>query len=313
VQAQLNPSRHLYSRRPWRARPRPRRWLSPDSASSVACYDDCSRSTLHRSPRPRPRPCHHSARHSGLSKPVEPLGAAEVARLDAAAQARRERWKRRRCGLDPALSRFTTGTDSTPERLTNGTELHLASLRFVDTSLKLQGADHPAFAALKSEFADVLGGPPPGLPPDRGIELVLETGDHPMPRTRPTKRLSEGELTELRRQLLDLLDCGWIQPSMADHAASVVFARKPDGSWRICYDYRGLNAITEPLVEPRPHIDETKGVRWFTKFDLAQGYHQVRVREADWWETSFRSRLDSSNGESCRSGCKGRRQSSCGS
>ena len=46
-------------------------------------------------------------------------------------------------------------------------------------------------------------------------------------------------------------------------AASVVFARKPDGSWRICYDYRGLNAITEPLVEPLPHIDtlldETRG------------------------------------------------------
>jgi hypothetical protein len=174
--------------------------------------------------------------HSGLSQPVEPLGAAEVAHLDAAAQARRERWKRRRCGLDPALGRFTTGT----ERLTGGTELHLASLRFVDTSFNLQGADHPAFAALKSEFADVLGGPPPGLPPDRGIELLLETGDRPraMPRTRPTKRLSEGELFELRQQLLDMLDPGWIhwQPSTAGHAASVVFARKPDGSWRICYD-----------------------------------------------------------------------------
>jgi hypothetical protein len=181
------------------------------------------------------------------------------------------------------------------EFLSDGTELHLASLRFIDTSLELTGVDHPAFAALKAEYADVLGGPPPGLPPDRGIELVLETGDRPMPRTRPIKRLSEGELTELRRQLLDLLDRGWIQPSTAGHAASVVFARKPDGSWRICYDYRGLNAITEPLVEPLPHIDalldETRGAQWFTKFDLAQGYHQVRIRETDWWKTSFRSQL----------------------
>ena len=253
-----------------------RRLLPVDSASA---------------PAPTPPSIPPLRGHSGLSKPVEALGAAEVARLDAAAQTRRERWKRRRCGLDPALGRFTTGT----ERLTDGTELHLASLRFVDTSLNLQGTDHPAFAALKSEFADVLGGPPPGLPPDRGIELVLETGDRPMPRTRPTKRLSEGELSELRRQLLDLLDRGWIQPSTAGHAASVVFARKPDGSWRICYDYRGLNAITEPLVEPLPHIDslldETRGAQWFTKFDLAQGYHQVRVREADWWKTSFRSQL----------------------
>ena len=92
-----------------------------------------------------------------------------------------------------------------------------------------------------------------------------------------------------------MLDRCWIQHSTAGHAASVVFARKPDGSWRICYDYRGLNAITEPQVEPLPHIDalldETHCAKWFTKFDLAQGYHQVRLRKADWWKTSFRSQL----------------------
>lgn len=75
-------------------------------------------------------------------------------------------------------------------------------------------------------------------------------------------------------------------------AASVVFARKPDGPRRIRYDYQGLNAITEPRVEPIPHIDalldETRGAKWFTKFDLAQSYHQVRICEADWWKTSYR-------------------------
>ena len=230
------------------------------------------------------------ARHGGMSKPLEPLGTAELA---AAAHNRQARSARRLGGVlpPPATPRFVDGT----ELLADGTELHLASLRLVDTSLTLPGMDHPAFTALKAEFADVLGGPPPGLPPDRGIELVLETGTRPMPRTRPIKRLSEGELSELRRQLHDLLDRGWIQHSTAGHAASVVFARKPDGTWRICYDYRGLNAITEPLVEPLPHIDalldETRGACWFTKFDLAQGYHQVRLREADWWKTSFRSQL----------------------
>ncbi len=51
-------------------------------------------------------------------------------------------------------------------------------------------------------------------------------------------------------------------------------------------DCRGLNATTEPHVEPLPHIDalldETRGARWFTKFDIVQGYHQVRIRKADW-------------------------------
>jgi transposase InsO family protein len=230
------------------------------------------------------------SRHGGMSKPLDPLGAAELVEADRQRQLRRAR---RRAGLapPPRIPRFVDGT----ELLDDGTVLHLASLRLADASLALEGTDHPAFAALKAEFADVLGGPPPGLPPDRGIELVLETGDRPMPRTRPLKRLSEGELAELRRQLTDLLARGWIQHSTAGHAASVVFARKPDGTWRICYDYRGLNAITEPMVEPLPHIDalldETRGACWFTKFDLAQGYHQVRLREADWWKTSFRTQL----------------------
>jgi hypothetical protein len=50
-------------------------------------------------------------------------------------------------------------------------------------------------------------------------------------------RLSEGpgELAELRTQLIDLLDRWWIQHSTVGHAASVVFARKLDGTWLICY------------------------------------------------------------------------------
>ena len=155
-------------------------------------------------------------------------------------------------------------------------------------------------------------GPPPCLPPGRGIELVVETGNLPMPRTRPIKRW---ELAELRRQLTCLLARGWIQHSAAGHAPSVVFARKPDGSWRICYDYLGLNAITEPLVEPLPHIgallDETRGACWFTKFDLAQGYHQVRLREAGWWKTSFRSQLGQFEWKMMPLACRARPRSSC--
>ncbi len=96
------------------------------------------------------------------------------------------------------------------------------------------------------------------------------------------KRLSEGKLAELRAQLVDLLDRGWIQHSTAGHAASVVFASNPNGIWRICCDYRGLNAITRPAVEPLPHIDAlldgTRGSCLFTKLDLASSYHQFRVR-----------------------------------
>ena len=52
----------------------------------------------------------------------------------------------------------------------------------------------------------------------------------------------------------------------------MVFARKPDETWCICYDYRGRHAITRPAVEPLPHIDAlldgTRGSRSYTKLDL---------------------------------------------
>ena len=71
--------------------------------------------------------------------------------------------------------------------------------------------------------------------------------------------------------------------------ASVVFARKADGTRRFCQDYRGLNAITQRSrsVEPLPHVDqlvpgdETRGARFFTKLDFAMAYMQFRIREED--------------------------------
>ena len=237
-------------------------------------------------PPPPPHPSLAAALRgsTGWSRPLYAdhamLAAAEAAALQAARA-------RRRPGRPPeprCAGRFMDGV----EVLKDGTELHLASFGLTDAELRLEGADDPAFAELKVRYADVLGGAPAGMPPDRGMELELETGGTPMPWSRPVRRLSEGELSELRAQVIDLLDRGWIQHSTAGHAAAVVFARKPDGSWRICYDYRGLNAITRPAVEPLPHIDAlldgTRGSRFFS-------HHQQRVMTSDRWKTSFRSQL----------------------
>ena len=106
------------------------------------------------------------------------------------------------------------------------------------------------------------------------------------------RRWSQGELEECRTQVAQLLNNGWIRPSRAAHAAAIVFARKADGTWRFCVDYRGLNAITQRSVEPLPHVDQilddTQGARFFSKLDLASAYHQFRIREEDQYKTSFR-------------------------
>ncbi len=122
---------------------------------------------------------------------------AELAALEAAERsAARER--RRHGGPSRAPPRLDGRFAEGVEVLRDGTELHLASFCLADVELRLAGNDDAAFAALKVEYADVLGGAPPGLPPEQGMELVIETRDAPMPRSRPVKRLSEGELAELR-------------------------------------------------------------------------------------------------------------------
>ena len=81
----------------------------------------------------------------------------------------------------------------------DGAELHLASFCLAGTELCLAGADDAAFSALKVKYAEVLGGALPGMPPDRSMELELETGGAPMRRSRPGTRLSDGGLAELPR------------------------------------------------------------------------------------------------------------------
>jgi len=300
VDLQLGPARLQLALLPAEARPLPatlstvmthgelRRLLR-----QIARNDPPEETTTVTSATAEPTQGPRGPRSKGWSRPAE-ADHAELATLEAG-ERRAARERRRHGGPSRATTHLSGRFVDGVEMLRDGTELHLASFCLTDAELRLSGDDSPAFTTLKAQYADVLGGAPPGLPPERGMELVIETGDAPMPRSRPVKRLSEGELAELRTQLMDLLDRGWIQHSTAGHAASVVFARKPDGTWRICYDYRGLNAISRPAVEPLPHIDAlldgTRGSCYFTKLDLASSYHQLRVRTADRWKTSFRSQL----------------------
>ena len=81
------------------------------------------------------------------------------------------------------------GLGDTGARLADGTELFVGHIAFAADgpafSLPPDAGDPPDFAALAAGCADVLGGPPPGLPPNRGpeFELRVETGSHPMPRS----------------------------------------------------------------------------------------------------------------------------------
>ncbi|XP_013614061.1 PREDICTED: RNA-directed DNA polymerase homolog [Brassica oleracea var. oleracea] len=105
--------------------------------------------------------------------------------------------------------------------------------------------------------------------------------------------MAPAELAELKKQLEDLLEKGFIRSSFSLWGAPVLFLKK-DGSKRLCIDYCGINNITIKDKYPLPRIDELldqlKGASWFSKIDLASGYHQIPIAKSDIMKTAFRTR-----------------------
>nr|GFC44255.1 putative reverse transcriptase domain-containing protein [Tanacetum cinerariifolium] len=99
------------------------------------------------------------------------------------------------------------------------------------------------------------------------------------------------ELKELKDQLQELLEGGFIRPSVSPWGAPVLFVKKKDGSMRLCIDYRELNKITirnrYPLLRIDDLFDQLQGAMHFSKSDLRSGYHQLRVKEQDISKTAF--------------------------
>ena len=106
--------------------------------------------------------------------------------------------------------------------------------------------------------------------------------------------MSSSELAELKQQLEELLEKGFIRPSTSPFGAPIIFVKKKDGTFRLCTDYRALNKVTVKNKYPIPRVDELldqlHGAKYFTKLDLRQGYHQIRITPTDIEKTAFRTR-----------------------
>ncbi|WMV24598.1 hypothetical protein MTR67_017983 [Solanum verrucosum] len=145
-----------------------------------------------------------------------------------------------------------------------------------------------------NEFLDVFPNDLPGVPPEREINFGTDLLPDTQPISIPIYRMAPAELKELKEQLRDLLEKGFIRPSQSPWGAPVLFGKKKDGSLRICIDYRQLNRVTVKYKYPLPRIDnlfdQLQGTSHFSKIDLRSGYHQVKVRECDIPKTAFRTR-----------------------
>jgi hypothetical protein len=102
------------------------------------------------------------------------------------------------------------------------------------------------------------------------------------------------ELAELKVQLNELLDKGYICPSSSPWGCLALFVKKKDQFLRLCVDYRPLNAIIIKNKYPLPRInillDQLIGARVFSKVDLRSSYHQIKIRPEDVPKTAFSTR-----------------------
>ena len=102
------------------------------------------------------------------------------------------------------------------------------------------------------------------------------------------------ELKELKLELQELLENGFIRLSVSPWGAPMLFVKKKDGTLQLCVDYRQLNKMIVKNKYPLPRIedlfDQLKGASVFSKIDLQSRYHQLRIKDADVHKTAFRTR-----------------------
>ena len=144
------------------------------------------------------------------------------------------------------------------------------------------------------EYEDTFPDELSGLPPHRDVDFSIELHSGTSPISMTPHRMAPVELQELRVQLQELLDKGFIRPSTSPWDALVLFAKKKDKTLRLCFDYRKLNRVTIKNRYPLPRIDDLfdqlRGARVYSKIELRTGYHHLRVREKDIHKTAFRTR-----------------------
>ncbi len=122
------------------------------------------------------------------------------------------------------------------------------------------------------------------------IQHRIDTGDAaPISQIPYKSAFKEREL--IQAQVDRMTKQGIIEESQSPWSSPVVLAKKPDGTWRFCVDYRKLNAVTVDDVYPLPNIEDAlqrlEGSSLFSLMDLQSGYHQLALHKDDQKKSAF--------------------------
>jgi len=164
---------------------------------------------------------------------------------------------------------------------------HISAVTTDDALASVPGEFRPYMRIMGQEAADT-------LPQHRLYDCKIELKEGSTTPWRPIYPLSEVELQTLREWLKEMERTGKIKRSTSPARSPILFVPKPHGRGLcLCVDYRALNQITIPNRYPLPLMqelqDRIQGAQWFTKMDIKNGFHLIRMRKGDEWKTTFRT------------------------
>ena len=169
----------------------------------------------------------------------------------------------------------------------------LVSEQFDLDTVNLTRPQRERLANLLDEFSDIFSSGPADLGRADIVKHQIDTGSH-APIKQAPRRVPMHQQETVRKHLEEMLQHGVVQPFTSPWAAPIVLVKKKDGTTRFCVDYRKLNDVTRKDVYPLPHIrgtlDALSGAKILTTLDLASGYWQVEVNDADREKTAFATR-----------------------
>ena len=112
------------------------------------------------------------------------------------------------------------------------------------------------------------------------VRFGIDTGDEKPIYQRPCG-IPVAMRDKVDRELDWLIERGFIRPSSSPWASPMVTVKKPDGSARLCVDFRKINGLTRQTPFYMPSVEEViEGVGqagFISKLDLSKGYYQVQL------------------------------------
>ncbi len=124
------------------------------------------------------------------------------------------------------------------------------------------------------------------------VEHSIELVEGAEPHKEVLRRLNSEKQPQTDEQVADLLHLGVIEPARSPWGSGIVMAKKKDSKvFRVCIDFRNLNAVTVKDAYPLPRIDDTVtslgGARFFTTLDFGSAFWQIVMKYSDRPKTAF--------------------------